>query len=229
MITKVKDINFLPDWYIQGKTKQKKMIVLAVVTILVLVMLLVPQLVLTWYLSMEQQRFNYLQHKYDQLGAAAAETKILQKEISRLEKKISQYREFGQQKRSWPDLLSELNLYVPDGVWFESLQLAADYKPIEEQKNQSAEDEQTMQSTLQNALTSENNVVPKGELEAVPSKVIIVGKSYSLEQIGKFVYQLSQSTYFSKVEVKNIIREKQTGISEVVILAEFKEGNVHEN
>lgn len=243
MIAKVKDINFLPEQIIRAREKRKKNVLLVVLALVLLAVTLGPYGYLQWRLFQDRQELAQLQSKYRQVIEAADRVEELVKKRTATEDQAKQLKRLIEGRSTWPKMLEEIEMSVPEDVWFISLELKYEGKgkPEEEktsdnaQKDKGSAQQPSGQTTPQtqskhggdNQPSKNNENEEVIVVQAPPNQAVIKGKSINLENIGRFIYKLNGLPYFSKVELQEINMDEETGNLEFTILAPLKEGASH--
>jgi secreted Zn-dependent insulinase-like peptidase len=228
LIAKVKDINFLAARNIRAREKRKTIILIVVLVLVFSAVTLVPYGYLQGRLLQDRQELAQMQSKYRQVKETADQVEELVKKRTASESQVKQLKSLIEGRSTWPKMLKELEMSVPEDVWFISLELKYEGKdkPEEEKTSDNAQKDQesTQQSSGQTEKTENEEVIV---VQPPPNQAVIKGKSINLEHIGRFIYKLNGLPYFSKVELQEINRDMGTGSLEFTIMAPLKEGASH--
>ena len=181
-----------------------------------------------WQLRSVQEELQALQPRQEQLEQMESRIRARQQEKIQIQEKMNVLNGLLEQRKTWPKFLLDLNDHVPEGVWISTLYLtdgslqqegSAEDGQSKEEKDASEKEDTNDTGSSQNE-TKEEAEVPK----AAPDRIIILGGSYSLEEIGKFIFSLNQMGYFSSVQLEKITLLDNTGKYRYHAVAFLKEG-----
>lgn len=213
--TRVKDINFLPERIVQAREKTKRRWFVGLLALTILAVALGPYAFLKWRLNNDQKELAQLQQKYKDVKIQVDLVRGLIDKRERLQSESKELRVVLGERKTWPRMLEDIEMIVPEDLWFTSLEL----KYLEPQPQQT----ETGNARSGKSSGEEKTEVPKEP----PNLAVLKGKSNSLEHIGRFIYKLNGLTYFSRVQLDGIIRDEKTGTLEFTITAPLKEGAGH--
>ena len=170
--------------------------------------------------SSVQNKIEESQVKLEELTEANGDIEEINLEIGKIKEEIKIYQTLRNKKVEWADILDSINRNIPYRAELTNINVYYDSELIEQ------EEEVTEQSEESN--TEEN--VEKQETplyDQIPNVIVLDGEARNSYQVGQFVYNLNQSSYFESVELKSVTENQEEGTQQFNIILVLKEGVVH--
>ncbi|MEG6510869.1 PilN domain-containing protein [Desulforamulus ruminis] len=166
-----------------------------------------------WQLRSVQEELQALQPRQEQLEQIESRIRARQQEKIQIQEKMSVLNGLLEQRKTWPKFLLDLNDHVPEGVWISTLYLTdgslqqegSDGDGQSKEEKDAPEKEDAVDQPTEKENQKEEAEVP----ESAPNQMLILGGSYSMEEIGKFIFSLNQMSYFSEVRLEKITMNEE--------------------
>ena len=213
-------MNLLPE-KLRNKQKSKNAIRKAVkMAPIALAIIGVPYIAFGAIDSKVQNKIEESQVKLEELTEAYGDIEKINSEMGKIEEEIEVYQTLSNKEVKWADILNSINRKIPYRAELTNMNVYYDSSLVE------SDEENTEQS--EESSTSENTEQQETPLyDQIPNTIVLDGEARNSYQVGQFVYNLNQASYFESVKLKNITENQEKGVQQFNIILVLKEGAVH--
>ena len=183
-----------------------------------------------------QNDINEKQAQLDEIMIDYQEVQDIKEKINIAKQEVDIYKMLKNKEAKWGDILDAINKSIPYRADLTDINVYYDEQLVEgeEENNENQQVEgNNNQSTNSNgedniSETNEENSEEETPIyDQVPNTIVLEGEAINSYQVGQFVYNLNETSYFESVNLKSTTEDKEKGVQKFNIVLVLKEGVVH--
>ena len=174
-----------------------------------------------------QHDINGKQSQLDEIIVDYQRVEEITEKINTAQQEVDIYKMLRNKEAKWGSILDSINKSIPYRADLTNINVYYDEQLVENEEVNGEE----QQSEDSNEQSSTNNVEDNKKetpiYDKVPNTIILEGEAINSYQVGQFVFNLNQTSYFESVDLKSTTQDKENGVHKFNIMLVLKEGVVY--